>query len=196
MQVLDAEYWNNRFLNHDTPWDAGQVSTPLKEYIDQLSNKSISILLPGCGNAHEAEYLLQKGFTHITVIDLAETVTGKLKEKFKADDGFRLHIIKGNFFALQQSFDLILEQTFLCALHPSLRKKYAHHCKEILSSNGKIAGVLFNRKFAAEGPPFGGCIDEYLKLFNPCFNIKTLESCYNSIPPRAGAECFLIAVKK
>lgn len=45
-QFLSQEYWNNRYLQHQTGWDIGTVSTPLKEYIDQLSDKQISILIP------------------------------------------------------------------------------------------------------------------------------------------------------
>ena len=75
MSTPDASYWNNRFNNHDTPWDTGHVLTPLKEYIDQLTDKNISICIPGCGNGYEAGYLLANCFTHITLIDIAVVLT-------------------------------------------------------------------------------------------------------------------------
>lgn len=50
--LLDAHYWNERYQNSATGWDIGAVSTPLKEYIDQLDSKEIRILIPGCGNAY------------------------------------------------------------------------------------------------------------------------------------------------
>ena len=31
---LSAEYWNNRYLNDQFGWDLGQVSPPIKEFID------------------------------------------------------------------------------------------------------------------------------------------------------------------
>ena len=78
MNELDASYWSNRFEQEDTPWDIGFVSTPIKEYIDQLTDKNISILIPGCGNCYEAGYLLQNGFNNITLIDISPTLTKRL----------------------------------------------------------------------------------------------------------------------
>jgi methyl halide transferase len=45
---VTPSYWNNRYLEENTTWDLGQVSPPLKNYIDQLENKAVSILIPGC----------------------------------------------------------------------------------------------------------------------------------------------------
>ena len=42
---LSANAWENRYLNNDIGWDLGEVSTPLKEYFDQLENKEIKILI-------------------------------------------------------------------------------------------------------------------------------------------------------
>ena len=50
MMKLNSEYWQNRYETNDIVWDAGKITTPLKEYIDQLEDKSIKILIPGCGN--------------------------------------------------------------------------------------------------------------------------------------------------
>ena len=52
--ALNADFWNNKYLNHTTGWDLGAVSPPLKAYIDSLDNKDLAILIPGAGNAYEA----------------------------------------------------------------------------------------------------------------------------------------------
>ena len=191
---LNANYWNDRYQHQQTGWDVGYVSTPLKEYIDQLSNKDIAILIPGCGNSYEAAYLLQQGFNNITLIDISPLLTQQLAEKFSTYPGNRLNIITGNFFALEGQYDLILEQTFFCALDPSLRKAYVQKMHSLLKPGGKLVGVLFDREFEG-GPPFGGSQEEYKGLFAPLFNIQVLAPCYNSIKPRAGAEVFIIASK-
>lgn len=72
-KILDQEYWNKQYTSNTTGWDLGKVSPPIKEYIDTLEDKNTSILIPGCGNTYEAEYLLEKGFTNVTVIDIAPT---------------------------------------------------------------------------------------------------------------------------
>ena len=193
-KILDENYWDKRYLEHSATWDVGKISTPLKQYIDQLKNKNISILIPGCGNAYEAEYLLENGFTNITLIDFSPTLVKSIQEKLKPYDGKQLHIICDDFFNLKHHFDLIIEQTFFCALDPSLRKKYAIKMYEQLRPGGKFVGVLFNRSFEG-GPPFGGSKEEYEKLFAGEFEIKKMEECYNSIDPRSGSELFIILCK-
>lgn len=190
MQDLDHLYWDNRYLQQQTGWDIGYPSTPLKEYIDQLANKSISILIPGSGNSYEAEYLLQSGFNNLTLIDIAPTLTRQLEKKFHSFADKQLTIMTGNFFELNNQYDLILEQTFFCALDPSLRLKYVQKMVELLRPGGKLAGVLFDKAFEG-GPPFGGNREEYMKLFKDYFLVEKMEPCYNSIPPRAGTELFI-----
>jgi len=101
----------------------------------------------------------------------------------------------GDFFELNLSFDLIIEQTFFCALSPSLRKAYASKSAELLNEGGKITGLLFNFPLTQKGPPFGGNLDEYQNLFKTNFNLKTIERCYNSEPSRKNKELFIIFEK-
>jgi len=193
-QKLDSEYWNKRYQNGDTGWDVGRISDPLKAYVDQLKDKNISILIPGCGNAYEATYLLQHGFTDVTLIDISPSLVDHVKRNLSAYLGKELKIICGDFFELDQHFDLILEQTFFCALDPSLRNRYAEKMHSLLNPGGKIAGVLFNRNFDG-GPPFGGTKAEYEKIFSVQFKLEIMEECYNSISPRKGNELFIKFLK-
>ena len=97
----------------------------------------------------------------------------------------------GDFFAFQGNFDLIVEQTFFCALNPSLRKAYVEKMKSLLIPSGKLVGVMFNLPEKVDGPPFGGSIKEYHSLFSKHFNSISIEPCYNSIEPRQGNEVFI-----
>ena len=103
-------------------------------------------------------------------------------------------MVCGDFFELDKQFDLVLEQTFFCAIDPALRKKYVSKMHEIIKPGGKLVGVMFNRSFEG-GPPFGGEANEYRELFEPYFKVKVMEPCYNSISPRKGAEVFVVMVK-
>lgn len=190
---LDESYWDLQYQSETTGWDLGTISPPIKAYVDQLKDTTISVLIPGCGNTYEAEYLLEKGFTNITVIDIAPTLVEKLKEKFK--NTAAIHIIQGDFFEHQGSYDLILEQTFFCALPPQMRQKYVWKMHQLLSKNGKKAGLLFNRSFEVS-PPFGGSKTEYEQLFSEAFHFKILETSYNSVTPRAQSELFFVFEKK
>jgi SAM-dependent methyltransferase len=187
---LNKEYWDNRYSEGNTGWDVGEATTPLKEYINQLTNKDTAILIPGGGSAYEAQYLAEKGFTDITVLDISEEVVDELKKRFANDA--HVKVLQGDFFEHKGTYDLVLEQTFFCALNPVLRKNYYEQMHNILNARGKIAGVMFGVEFEKEGPPFGGNKQEYKVLMENYFRPKTLELCYNSIPQRAGNELFVI----
>ena len=191
---LGETFWNNQYVANATGWDLGEVSPPLKAYIDQLTRKNMRILIPGCGNTHEADYLLQLGFTNITVIDIAPTLVTQLTNKFASNPNIK--IILGDFFEHVGEYDLILEQTFFCAINPPLRKDYVAKMKELLSTGGKLVGVLFNREFEQQGPPFGGCKSQYEPMFEKNFDFKTFELCNNSFVKRHGTELFINLVKK
>ncbi len=194
MGTLDKDFWNNRYITRTTQWDLGTVSPPLKNYIDQLENKDLKILIPGCGNAYEAEYLLKKGFKNITLIDIAKDLVQSLQTNFQNNS--HIKIIEDDFFKHDGKYDLIIEQTFFCALNKDLRLAYAKKMYELLNKDGKLVGVLFNKEFETEGPPFGGCMEEYKNYFNPYFKINVAEKCYNSFVKRADSELFIILQKK
>lgn len=191
---LDANYWNTRWQNAETGWDIGYASPAITKFVDGIKDKNIAILIPGCGNAYEADYLIEHGFTNITLIDFAPKAVEHLQEKF--DNNPSIKIICGDFFEHEGSYDLILEQTFFCALPPNRRKDYAEKMHELLNDNGSLVGVLFDRDFGNPTPPFGGNKAEYLAIFEPYFTIDKIETCYNSIPPRAGTELFISLKKK
>lgn len=184
---LDQSYWDNQYQANRTGWDLGAVSPPIKNYIDSIQNKNCSILIPGCGNTYEAEYLLDKGFTNISVIDIAPTLVEKLKNKFA--NNRNIQIILGDFFEHQGQYDLIFEQTFFCALPPTLRQKYVWKMHQILAENGTLSGLLFNRSFDVS-PPFGGSKQEYLDLFKSSFEFVKFEECLTSVQQRLNSELF------
>lgn len=192
-EELDANFWDDRYKENNTGWDVGYGSTPLLEYTSQVENKNIRILIPGCGNAHEVEGILKQGFQNITLIDISKTVCSQLSDQFKDKS---VTVLSQDFFHHKGTYDLILEQTFFCALHPDLRNRYIEKMKSLLAQNGKLVGVLFNNHFEKEGPPFGGDKEEYSERFEKKMSIKCLESCYNSIPQRQGNEVFIIAQNK
>lgn len=194
MKVLDKGFWDNRYQTNQTGWDVGEITTPLKEYIDQLEDKSLKILIPGAGNSYEAEYLHQKGFENVFILDFSSTACKNFKKRVPS---FPIeNVICNDFFNLEGDFDLILEQTFFCALDPFLRKNYAKKCSELLNKNGRLAGVMFNFPLTEEGPPFGGSTEDYQQLFTQFFRIDIMEEAHNSIDSRKNKEVFVKMIKK
>ena len=191
---LSHNYWNNLYLKNEFKWDLGAISSPLKTYIEQLNNKDLKILIPGAGNSYEAEFLFSNGFKNVVVLDFAEEPLENIKKRLPNFPNQQL--IKQNFFEHQGHYDLIIEQTFFCAINPSLRKQYAQHVKQLLKPEGKLVGLLFNDVLNIDKPPFGGNKKEYQDLFESLFQIITLETAYNSVKPREERELFVIFKNK
>ena len=192
--TFDQAFWTEKYQTGQTGWDIGSVSPPIQEYIDQLDNKELSILIPGAGNAYEAAYLFEQGFKNITVVDIAKEPLDNLKNRIPGFPDNQL--IQQDFFEHKGQYDLIIEQTFFCALDPSLRVAYIDKMKSLLKKGGKLVGLLFDFRLDSQGPPFGGSKDAYTIDFEKRFRLKTLEPCFNSIKPRQGKELFIIFEKK
>lgn len=194
MKKLTPEYWDQTYITKQTGWDIGYVSTPLKDYFDQLGDKSIRILIPGAGNAWEAEYLWKQGFVNVFILDFAgAAVKGFLS---RVPDFPISNIFLEDFFQHSDQYDLIVEQTFFTSLLPSQRKEYAAKTAGLLSSRGKLMGLVFNHPFHFEGPPYGGTPEEYRQMFSPYYHFKYFETAYNSIKPRKERELFFVLEKR
>ena len=180
-----------------TGWDIGGPSTPLVKYFDQLADKQRKILIPGAGNAYEAEYLWAQGFSNVHVLDIAPQPLAALQKRvpdFPAEQ-----LIQANFFEHEDNYDLIIEQTFFCSFDPTKanRSAYAKKMAELLKVGGKLVGLWFNHPlFEGARRPFGGTKEEYLGYLAPYFETQSFADSYNSIPPRQGRELFGIFVRK
>ncbi len=197
-QSKESLYWTQRYIENRMGWDIGYVSTPLKEYIDQLVDKNIKILIPGAGNAYEAEYLFQQGFRNVDILDISQKPLDAFSERVPKFP--KAQLVLGDFFTLKGSYDLILEQTFFCSFVPTHENRisYTKQMANLLNKNGKLVGLWFDIPLTGdmEKRPFGGDKKLYLSYLEPYFNILCFEKCYNSIPERQGSELFGILKKK
>ncbi len=192
--MFDKDYWNNRYLQGLTGWDIGYASAPLVEYFNQLKNKDLRILIPGCGNAYEAEYLIDNGFKNVFLIDWSDAALNNLSKK--APGISESHLFCEDFFEHAGKYDLIVEQTFFCSIEPKKRSNYAKKAHEMLTAGGKLMGLLFDDPLFDDHPPFGGNKAEYAEYFKPYFKFRVFEKAFNSIKPRMGRELFILLVKK
>ena len=186
--MLDSTYWNNRYIEEKTGWDIGHASPAIIDFFTD-KDRSSKILIPGCGNAYEGEALHQKGFHNITLADFAETSKINFLERYPAFES--QHFITGDFFELDGEFDYIVEQTFFCALTPTMREDYVLKMKDLLHESGQLVGLMFDAPLNTDHPPFGGCKEEYLNLFSKHFGKVKLTKCENSIAPRSGKELWI-----
>ena len=198
LAAFDSAYWQGRYATGRDDWDTHTITPPLRAYFDQLDvAHQPRILIPGAGRAYEAEYLRERDFQQVFVADIAPEALAALAARvpdFPAD-----HLLLADFFALPNDppFDLIVEQTFFCALNPALRPAYARQCAALLRPGGTLMGLLFDTDFGSvEEPPFGGSKEEYRTYFAPYFEFRHFETATNSLQPRQGRELFICLKKK
>lgn len=191
---LNKDFWQDKYDNNATGWDIGQVSPPIKAFVDRQKDKHQRILIPGAGRAYEAVYLFQNGFPNVFVCDLVYAAFDHLRTVSPEFPNEQLLVC--DFFELEGQYDLILEQTFFCAIAPSLRPAYVQKISALLSPGKTLAGLLFASEFDKPGPPFGGTEKEYRTLFSTHFHLKQLHVSKNSILPRAENELFFEFIRK
>jgi len=190
LEKFDQSYWDNRYKENDIPWDIGYPAPAIIDHLAKLDLTEKDILIPGGGNSYEAQWLLENSSASVTVIDLSPTLIEALKQRFNAF-GSRIRLIQGDFFDHDASYDIIIEQTFFCALSPHLRTEYVSKMYALLKAKGTLCGLMFNMTFEKNGPPFGGSAEEYQSLFEFHFENIKLHQTSLSIPPRKGNEIFI-----
>ncbi|ARV10678.1 SAM-dependent methyltransferase [Winogradskyella sp. PC-19] len=198
MNLKEQKYWTNRYTEQNTGWDIGYPSTPIKNYIDQLENKDIKVLIPGAGNAYEAEYIYNMGFKNVFVLDISEKPLIAFR---KRNPNFpKTQILHEDFFNHSGTYDLVIEQTFFCSFIPTNKNRtsYATKMAQLLKPKGRLVGLWFNFPLTndIEKRPFGGNKELYQSYLNSYFKTVSFENCYNSIPERTEKELFGIFKKR
>ena len=190
----DAAYWQARYHEGKLGWDLGKVSPPLQVFFDGLETPSDRVFFPGAGQAWEAAYLHEQGFSNVHVLDWAPEALAALQKR--VPDFPSAHLHQEDFFAHQSSYDLIVEQTFFCAIPPPRRSEYLLHAKQNLVDGGRMVGLLFDDPLNDDHPPYGGSKSMYHELLAAHFSVEHLQTSPFSIGPRAGRELFFIARKQ
>ena len=178
------DFWDTRYRSRTTPWDAGRVPLALREYARRITPGS-RILIPGCGSAYEAYYLLENGFDVLAIdfslaaVEAAQRTLACFAEHLKLADFFR--------FDFGKPFDVVYERAFLCALPPRIWPQYAARMAELLRPGGELAGFFFFRQME-KGPPFGTTPEALHALLDPPFDLVEDKEVTDSIPVFEGAE--------
>jgi SAM-dependent methyltransferase len=153
------EFWDLRYQAHFAPWDAGKVPAQLREFVTKFSLPlgggpgwgSQSVLVPGCGSAHDVRFFAESG-CQVLGIDFSSEAIAAAREILGPHAG-RVRI--ADFFAPlpEAPFAVVYERAFLCALPRRLWQDWAARVGELLPSGGLLAGFFFFDA-ADRGPPF------------------------------------------
>ncbi len=139
------EFWDTRFREGVTPWDAGRAPPKLVRWL--RGKPRMKVLVPGCGTGYEVRLLAEQGHD-VLGIDFSD---GALD----AARALGLRVRKADFFALNEGpFDLIYERAFLCALPRPRWPDWARRMVELVRPGGELAGFFYMND-NERGPPFG-----------------------------------------
>ena len=168
-QQARPDEWDQKYQLGETPWDRGTTSPFLGVCLD-LTEPGSSILVPGCGAGHEVVALAALGY-RVTGLDLSDVALSRCRESLEAAGvKAELYSVDALDWESPQAFDAIYEQTFLCAVSPSLWEPYAQKLEQWLRPEGRLFAA-FMQTGVPGGPPFDCPIPRMQELFShPTWN--------------------------
>jgi len=147
-------------------WDAGlqvgdafDTGTPSPCLLNEIANDRVPLgraLVPGCGRGYDV-YALASPARVAVGVELSETAMQAARAfQYPCVTPENATFKQGNFFELdpQDKFDFIYDYTFLCALEPSVRPKWARQMGELTKPGGLLLTLVFPICEKIGGPPF------------------------------------------
>jgi len=157
----DRDFWEQRFMQRQTPWDRGAPSPQVLRWIASGAFAvGQRVAVPGCGSGHDVLALAQAG-VDVVAIDYSEAALALTRDRLDAA-GARAELVQADVLAWQPAapLDAVYEQTCWCALHPDHWRAYARQLHRWLPAGGRLLMLAMQclRVGAAsgriEGPPY------------------------------------------
>jgi len=158
--------WEGLYQKNDTGWDRGVVSPALSHWLDNgaiLAKQRV--LIPGCGRGYEVVALAKLG-CDVTGIDLAPSAIKAVQASLQQHD-LKADMVCDDIFSYQPPhlFDVIYEQTCLCALPLERREGYEQCLSAWLKPGGALC-LSMMQTGEQGGPPFHCDYLEMKSLFS------------------------------
>lgn len=154
MSADDPESWNQRYAEDDTGWDLGRPPPVLEQLIADR-RRAQRVLVPGAGRGHDALAWARAGH-RVVALDFAPLAVEAMRAQAR-EAAVELEALEADVTNLPASlhagFDLVWEQTCLCALQPEDRRPYLEHMAAALRPGGTMIALLWNHGNEG-GPPF------------------------------------------
>jgi SAM-dependent methyltransferase len=132
------EFWDVRFRDGVTPWDAGGVPQQLASWLERKP-VPLKVLVPGCGTGYEVRLFADRGHD-VLGIDFSDAAIEAARREIRSPSAVR----KADFFTLEEGpFDLVYERAFLCALPRTLWRDWARRMAELVRPGGELAGFFY-----------------------------------------------------
>jgi SAM-dependent methyltransferase len=170
----DSDFWQQRFLSGNMPWDRSATSPQLLAWLDDgaldAAHLGGPIAVPGCGSGYEVATLAERGF-EVVALDYAAAAVALTRQRLPAESAVKVEQADVLHWAPDVPLVAVYEQTCLCALHPDLWVAYAAQLQRWLRPGGKLFALFMQarRDDAArglvQGPPYHCDINAMRALF-------------------------------
>lgn len=191
----DPSGWEARYVKGDIPWDLGLAPPCLADLLAHLGPSPLRVLVPGAGFGHDALAWARSGH-NVTAIDIAPSAVAGIQAR-ALDAGLRVEALALDLFdlpaAIQESFDVVWEQTCFCAIMPAQRATYVRAMADALRAEGIFYGLFWNHGMA-QGPPFSICEEDVRGAFEDEFQVERMTPVEHSAGERQNE--FLAVLRK
>ena len=184
---MSQEFWEQRYQTNAMPWEKGEPSPGLVEFLAGHPNlPGETVCVPGGGTGHDARAWAKAGF-RVYGYDLAPSAVRLSTERTRST-GLRAEFRRADFLRDEPPFpfDWIFEHTLFCAIQPAERELYVHAVRSWLKPGGHYLAVNYLIP-DTDGPPFGTTREEVVERFSPFLELKS-EWVPRSYPNRTGLE--------
>jgi cyclopropane fatty-acyl-phospholipid synthase-like methyltransferase len=184
---MNQEYWEQRYQTRDMPWEKGEASPGLVDFLAAHRNlPGETVCVPGGGTGHDALAWAKAGF-RVYGYDLAPSAVRLSAERVKAA-GCNAQFRNADFLRDESPFpfDWIFEHTLFCAIQLQERDLYVRAIQRWLKPGGHYLAVNYFIP-DTDGPPFGTTREEIVKRFSPLLQLKC-DWEPRSYPNRTGLE--------
>ena len=180
MAALAPDFWEDRFQGGRTPWERGQLNPAYLDWRERGDLAPCRVLVPGAGRSPEPEALQQAGFD-VTALDLADSAVAYQAGRLGPARAIHADVTTWRTGA---PFDVVYDQTCLCALPPDLWQAYQASLRRWIRPGGRLF-VLFMQSKREGGPPFDCPLPAMRELFGAWSWPQTLG---NPLPHGLGTE--------
>ncbi|WVQ82859.1 hypothetical protein IAT38_004994 [Cryptococcus sp. DSM 104549] len=171
--------WEERWSQGRTGWDQSGCHPNVVNLLESRQSDELGIprngtaLIPGCGMGYDLQLFAARGLD-ATGLEISSTGRDAALAwlALQGDTPGRKEVVLEDFFEFDpaEKVDVIFDYTFLCALQPVLRSRWARQMSSLSRSGTTLITLMFPLPPQAApvgGPPFALSEEIYKELLEP-----------------------------